>query len=237
MIEAIDLGYFTPYDYNIRAARMTKQEQNDYIEFRKKIGQQMHLDSSPAVHQSRLLFKSISGKIRIFSEIIRSYFKPGQHGLVYCAHDAFLNQAREALSEIGAEWWEYTSHNINDRDLHMTLFEERGGIMLAVKCLDEGVDIPKITHGIILSSSTVEREFVQRRGRMLRSAEGKRKAVIFDAVTLPNLGTTDPFIQESILKHELTRIDHFAEDARNSQEVQIMLRALQDRLNIRLGCE
>ena len=232
--EAIGLGYLTPYDYQIKAARMTEQEQNDYLEFRSKIGQQMHLDSSPAVHQSRLLIKSISGKIRIFSEIIRSNFKPGQHWLVYCAHDAFLNQARDALIEIGADWWEYTSHNINDRDLHMTLFEQRGGIMLAVKCLDEGVDIPKITHGIILSSSTVEREFVQRRGRMLRSADGKKKAVIYDAVTLPYLGTADKLIQESIMKHELSRIGHFAQDARNLQEINIMMKSLHERLHIRL---
>ena len=103
----------------------------------------------------------------------------------------------------------------------MESFRDYGGIMLAVKCLDEGVDIPGITHGIILSSSTVEREFVQRRGRMLRGAEGKTKAVIYDAVTMPYIQTKNPQIIESITKHEIARINHFKEDATNKDEIDV----------------
>ena len=221
--QAMDLDYLTKYDYNIHVVEMTEEETNDYVAFREQIGEQMHWDSPTAVHQSRLLIKGISGKINAFANVIRDHYKPGQHWLVYCSHDGFLQQARRVLQDADHEWWEYTSHNSESRDTHMESFRTYGGIMLAVKCLDEGVDIPSITHGIILSSSTVEREFVQRRGRMLRGAEGKTKAVIYDAVTMPHIGTTDSGIIDSIMRHEIARIQHFEEDATNKDEIKIIL--------------
>jgi superfamily II DNA or RNA helicase len=220
--QAMDLGYLTKYDYNIHVVEMTEEETNDYVAFREEIGKQMHWDNPTAVHQSRLLIKGISGKINAFANVIDDHYKPGQHWLVYCSHDGFLQQAKRVLREADHEWWEYTSHNSESRDTHMESFRTYGGIMLAVKCLDEGVDIPSITHGIILSSSTVEREFVQRRGRMLRGAEGKTKAVIYDAVTMPYIGTTDSEIIDSIMRHEIARIQHFEEDATNKGEIEII---------------
>tara|TARA_B100000683_G_scaffold224019_1_gene222109 strand:+ start:2939 stop:4978 length:2040 start_codon:yes stop_codon:yes gene_type:complete len=219
--QAMDLGYLTKYDYNIEPVEMTEQETEDYIEFRSQIGRQMHWETPTAVHQSRLLIKGISGKISAFRKVISKHFTKGQHWLVYCSHDGFLQQAKRVLQEEDIEWWEYTSHNIDSREEHMEGFRNYGGVMLAVKCLDEGVDIPSITHGIILSSSTVEREFVQRRGRMLRGAEGKQKAVIYDAVTLPYIGVSDSDTVDSIMRHEFSRIEHFAEDATNKEEIHL----------------
>ena len=103
----------------------------------------------------------------------------------------------------------------------MSEFERAGGVLLAVKCLDEGVDVPKISHGIILSSSTKEREFVQRRGRMLRSAPGKKKSVIFDVICLPHPSVSSKDLIDAIVGHEVTRVSHFAEDALNSDELRI----------------
>ena len=231
--DAIEKGYLTPYEYNIHHAEMTEQEQADYDEYRKLIPKQMHYENPSAIHLSRSIVKSISGKIKILREIVESNYKKGQHWLIYCSHEDFLDSAKEVLIELGLEWWEYTSHNEDSRDIHMSQFEEHGGLMLAVKCLDEGVDIPKITHGIILSSSTVEREFIQRRGRMLRSAEGKKKAVIFDAVSIPHIGASRKSI-ESIMKHEISRTTHFENDAMNKEELQIILKSLNETFDIRV---
>jgi ERCC4-related helicase len=72
---------------------------------------------------------------------------------------------------------------------------------LAIRCLDEGVNIPCISHGIILSSTTNPREFIQRRGRLLRQYTGKPYSRIFDAFALPS---NDPgesgFILSGILR-------------------------------------
>ena len=230
--EAIEKGYLTPYDYRIHRANMTKKEQTDYDKYRQLIPKQMNYDNPSAVHLSRSIVKSISAKIRVLKEIVKSNYKEGQNWLIYCSHDEFLDSARSVLKELDLEWWEYTSHNEDSRDIHMSEFKESGGLMLAVKCLDEGVDIPKISHGIILSSSTIEREFIQRRGRMLRSAPGKKKAVIFDAVSTPHISASKKSIK-SIMKHEVSRIEHFKDDALNEKELTIELNGLREIFEIR----
>ena len=67
-----------------------------------------------------------------------------------------------------------------DRAAVLKSLAEQGGIVIAIKCLDEGVDIPNCDNALILASSTVSREYIQRRGRVLRTAPGKTHAVIHD---------------------------------------------------------
>ena len=58
--------------------------------------------------------------------------------------------------------------------------------LVAIRCLDEGINIPSIKSAVILSSNDDYREFVQRRGRILRLFEGKEKADIYDVLILPS---------------------------------------------------
>ena len=94
--------------------------------------------------------------------------------------------------------------------------------IVAIKCLDEGVNIPSIHTAYILASSTNPREYVQRRGRVLRLAPNKQYAEIYDFITLPRKLENIYGIPEEILKNdlglikrELTRIDEFATEALN----------------------
>ena len=94
--------------------------------------------------------------------------------------------------------------------------------LVAIKCLDEGVDIPATRRAFILSSTTNEKQFIQRRGRILRRAEGKEFAEIFDFVTLPrhldkviNDGVSSDAEIFLILK-EYNRIKEFSRLAMNS---------------------
>lgn len=99
-------------------------------------------------------------------------------------------------------------------------------IITAIKCLDEGVNIPAIKTAYILASSTNPREYVQRRGRVLRKFEGKDYAEIYDFITLPrNLEDAISINKESLIsdlglvKRELTRILDFADTASNYSEI------------------
>ena len=65
-------------------------------------------------------------------------------------------------------------------------FSLQSGILLSIRCLDEGVDIPKISHAVIAASSQNPRQFIQRRGRVLRKSPEKLNAVIYDCIVLPN---------------------------------------------------
>ena len=62
--------------------------------------------------------------------------------------------------------------------------------MVAIRCLDEGINIPSIKSALILSSNDNYREFVQRRGRILRQYGDKKMANIYDVVVLPSYGNS-----------------------------------------------
>ncbi len=70
----------------------------------------------------------------------------------------------------------YHSDMEGDRDATMSWFREFGGILVSIRCLDEGVDIPDVSHALILASSQNPRQFIQRRGRVLRKAPHKHIA-------------------------------------------------------------
>jgi superfamily II DNA or RNA helicase len=76
----------------------------------------------------------------------------------------------------------------SDRSTVLSSLRAHGGIVVAIRCLDEGVDIPVTDHALILASSTVEREYVQRRGRVLRTAPGKLNAEIHDLLLVNEAG-------------------------------------------------
>lgn len=97
--------------------------------------------------------------------------------------------------------------------------------LVAIKCLDEGVNIPSIKTAFILASSTNPKEYIQRRGRVLRKFPGKDYAVIFDFITLPFPVDTLSFQRDEIInstkglvKREIIRMLDFAEIAENPSE-------------------
>lgn len=95
--------------------------------------------------------------------------------------------------------------------------------LVAIKCLDEGVNIPKIKTAFILASSTNPKEYIQRRGRVLRKAEGKDFATIYDFITLPrNLKeikrNEEMDYDEALIKREVSRMREFSELSINPYE-------------------
>lgn len=94
--------------------------------------------------------------------------------------------------------------------------------IIAIKCLDEGVNIPSIETAYLLASSTNPREYVQRRGRVLRKFSGKQYSIIYDFITLPRdleiasrLSEDDLKGDVGLVKKELIRMEDFASDAIN----------------------
>ncbi len=103
-------------------------------------------------------------------------------------------------------------------------------VLIAIKCLDEGVNIPKIRTAFILASTTNPKEYIQRRGRVLRLAEGKDFAEIYDFITLPYELDDVPSLTEdqlkktlSLVRNELSRAEEFSRLAMNMIEAQYVL--------------
>ena len=88
--------------------------------------------------------------------------------------------------------------------------------MFAMYCLDEGIDVPEFQSAILVSSSTSKREYIQRRGRILRTS-GKKVAYLYDVIVLPNPHSyvVDQKDADAIIEHEKVRIHKLAADAIN----------------------
>jgi len=96
-------------------------------------------------------------------------------------------------------------------------------ILLAIDCLDEGVDVPAVDTAIILASSSNKRQFIQRRGRILRRAEGKKMATLIDVIALPprSIGRDAKWM----LNGELARAREMAELAHNKYDALMQIKA------------
>lgn len=108
--------------------------------------------------------------------------------------------------------------NISEREYIIRRFKEREyKILIAIKCLDEGIDIPTANCGILMASSTNPREYVQRIGRIIRQSEDKRFAFLYDLCVETSRESCENFtIEKSIRAKETLRMKEIAENAINS---------------------
>lgn len=105
--------------------------------------------------------------------------------------------------------------------------------LVAMRCLDEGVDIPDARLGYLLASSSNPRQFIQRRGRLLRRADGKDRAVIIDYLAVPPAGTPINFaVERALLIRELERANEFGKLSENYETTLQVLRPLKERYQL-----
>ncbi len=105
--------------------------------------------------------------------------------------------------------------------------------LVAIKCLDEGLDVPSANVGVIMASSGNPREFIQRRGRLLRKHKDKKCAEIFDFfVTPPREVIESSEMYKNQISKEMKRIVEFSKSARNELALSKQLKELKTRLRI-----
>ena len=105
-----------------------------------------------------------------------------------------------------------------------------------MKCLDEGVDVPRTEMAIFCASTGNPRQFVQRRGRILRTHKDKSLAYIYDLVVVPKIEKDSPYynMERSMLKKELERVIDFASLSTNSSYAEKVLFDTIDYYNLNL---
>lgn len=112
-------------------------------------------------------------------------------------------------------------------------------MLFAMKCLDEGVDVPRTEVGIFTSSTGNPRQFIQRRGRLLRKHKDKTFATIYDLIVVPNFNYNrdrSTFeMERSLVRGELTRVAYFASLASNYNEISSTLSELADYYELELS--
>jgi superfamily II DNA or RNA helicase len=167
--------------------------------------------------------------------VIADNYEHGEAWLVYCDDSDQLAQVRDALLARGINTLEFHTNSEGATDVDLYEFESSGGVMLSINCLDEGVDIPRISHALVLASSSTRREFIQRRGRVLRQHSSKTRAVIHDA--LVETGGFDDPESVSFLKKELARAWEFVESASDSESTRVQIQNLAAENGIILSME
>ena len=205
------------------------------------------------VYERARLLASAHSKTETLKECLKRY-KNEKYILIYCGatikrgDDGTAKKLIEEITdivnnEIGIKAHKFTSEeDINERLYLKEMFSEgMYQALTAIKCLDEGVNIPNIRTAFIMASSRNPKEFIQRRGRLLRKARGKEKATIYDFVVLPRplskvrIGDYDS--DKSIIMGEMSRVYEFGRLALNPIETDRMLEDVQNAYDVRFDLD
>ncbi len=223
----------TPYYYYPHLVPLTDEELEQYQELSLKIARLSHQKDKQKqqaldmllIRRARLM-NNAENKLSVLAELIDQQ-ENIKHTLCYCSPEQIDAVLRLLGLEKGLLVHRFTAEeSTKERQQLLADFaEERLQILVAMKCLDEGVDVPNTNTAYIAASSGNPREFIQRRGRILRKAPGKEFSYIHDLITVPpsaigtSLRDSPTFASErSIIRKELQRFKEFANLAQNKHK-------------------
>lgn len=249
--QAIDSGALCEYYYVPHIVDLAAEEIEEYQRLTAKIGRlsasqsdEIALEDNPALQQA--LFKrarligTAQRKLDVLIELLGGESNVS-HTLVYCSDGSTGIEPSDGQRHVDAT----TERIRSEYDLTVERFTARESqaerkqllerfeagdidILTSIRCLDEGVDIPATKNAHILASTSNPRQYVQRRGRILRTHPGKDFAVIHDFVTVPNVNGRPAFLSGSeyaaerqLLEKELERVSTFADAARNHPDAEV----------------
>jgi DNA phosphorothioation system restriction enzyme len=254
LADAIRQKALVHYLYYPILVELTETESRKYSYLTKKIGWALWGDEkveyndalTPLLMQRARLIGAAANKLTALRELMINRLDTA-HTLFYCGDGSIegatrknnnrqLTETTKLLgSELGYRVNTYTATTpLAERERLRQEFEsgELQGLV-AIRCLDEGVDIPAIRNAVILASSSNPRQFIQRRGRILRPHPGKERATLFDMIVLPpDLGRATLEVERNLLRKELKRFLEFADLADNAGEARVKLLQLQRRYGI-----
>jgi DNA phosphorothioation system restriction enzyme len=257
--DAIQQGALVHYLYYPLFVELTEAEGIAYAKITAKIGKALQYrqqenvsltgfaeseDLTPLLMQRSRLIGAAENKLTALRQLMKNRLETS-HTLFYCSDassesgNSNLQQLKAVAKILGNELnyrvSTYTADtSLTERETLRHEFEsgELQGLV-AIRCLDEGIDIPAIQTAVILSSSGNPRQFIQRRGRVLRPHPSKERATIFDMIVIPpDLERKTLEVERNLLKKELKRFVEFADLADNSGEARIKLLSLQKKYNL-----
>lgn len=249
---AIEENKLTKYKYYPIIVSLSETEKEAYGELSRQISKclikgkngKIKLNEKGkrlALRRARIVAGAVN-KIEVLEEVITPY-KDDKHILVYCGAARVLDPDKENTevdeddlrqidivtnllgNKMKMKVSQFTSNeSVEERAVLKREFAAGDTLqaLIAIKCLDEGVNIPSIRTAFILASTTNPKEYIQRRGRVLRLAEGKDYAEIYDFITLPrpldevcSLTEEEMKRELTLVKNELCRAEEFARIAMN----------------------
>lgn len=247
MKQAIEEGILCHYDYYPIFIELTSSEMEEYERISDQLRKYIDVDTGKykpnaeklLLKRKRIIHKAENKKIAI-SDLLEELkqkqkldytfvFVPEGYEPDYSINDSYnidqddihiIDEYAQMFKEHGYSYHKYIS-GLDDAPSILQNFADGDiQILLSMKCLDEGVDIPRAEHAIFCSSTGNPRQFVQRRGRVLRKCKGKEKARIWDLiVTPPNILDESNKIERNLFFNEVKRIVNFAALADNQIDI------------------
>ncbi|MBV7440218.1 DEAD/DEAH box helicase family protein [Weeksellaceae bacterium TAE3-ERU29] len=242
MEDAIKNGFLCKYKYRPYFASFNNDEWEEYMELTKQIPKAKEGEkiNTTAALKRQLLKDQIASKKIVLKEVIKhikeSFVLDYNNTIVYCmkgsnneTEEKYIYELQDYIKEEFPEINTATfTSETEERDLLLQDFEnEKVSILYAIKCLDEGVNIPKVMNAIFLANGQNYREYVQRRGRVLRNYSDaetnfvKEYAHLFDVLAMP---TVDQFNSNrstglNLIVSEFKRLYEFYKNA--EQEISV----------------
>jgi DNA phosphorothioation system restriction enzyme len=254
LADAIRQGALVHYLYYPILVELTEAETRIYAKLTKRIGWAM-MDEEKIENNDTLtsllmqrarLIGTASNKLESLRKLMINRLD-SSHTLFYCGdgsvEGAVSVESGRQLAAVTRLLGTELGYRINTYTAETSLAEredlrhqfETGKLqgLVAIRCLDEGVDIPAVQTAVILASSGNPRQFIQRRGRILRPHPGKERATLFDMIVLPpDLGRETLEVERNLLKKELRRLLEFADLADNAGQARIKLLRLQQKYGL-----
>lgn len=242
--DAVRDGHLCKYSYFIHTVSLDDDERQEWEVLRQRIGAAVGQAKGEVTEnvqqlliQRARIVKSAREKIGVAVGVLEQHYEldKKQAWLVYCDNRYQVDAVRLAATGRGIRTQEYHTQMAGDGGVALAEFSREGGVLVAINCLDEGVDIPRISHAVVLASSTTRRQFIQRRGRVLRQHETKHRAVIHDLL-VDTSGFKDPE-SVSFMRTELARALEFVRSAADSSATEVEIRRLAQQAGVDIDAE
>ena len=236
--KALEMKCLVPYYYHPIFVYSTEEEENNFSKLTQRIttcfnaqGSCINPDLLVTLLRSRLrVIAMAEGKFAKLDSFLQEHDHLS-HFVVYCGDGKVTDEntekrhiqvVKELLSQHGYTSAQFTAQETMAERMKLIDAFDTGifSALAAIRCLDEGINIPSIESAMILASNDDYREFVQRRGRILRKHGDKDHADIYDLVVLPSPNTP------GIAAIELRRYAEYAKLARNWQQLEPELNKL-----------
>lgn len=246
--EGIKEGRLCKYRYLPFFAFLDRHETQDYMTYTKSIGrivaqieklrkkgkrdQKLEGQLRRLLERRSDILKTATDKIRVYKKIISS--KPPKPYVVFMDDNAQIKQIKKAhveeIRDLNANFGVNENPAINIFSGEMKEFQREEVIkdalrsntpIFAMQCLDEGISLPELQSAILISSTTSTRQYIQRRGRILRAKDKNKIANLYDIIVLPSptQNNQENRLIENAVRSEQRRVEELASCAENKWEV------------------
>ena len=250
--QAIADEVLTGYRYHLHKVYMNDEEIEEYAEITEKINTMVAIkERGGAINNDVLtmlfmkrarLLGSLEDKFKKITEILQSR-SIGSHTLFYCGDgsvemedgnetedtDSSLRDVERIALILHKRGWKTSRFTAEETQSQRTAilnnFKSKTiDAIVAIRVLDEGFDVPACREAFLLASSRNERQFIQRRGRILRKSPGKAEASIHDFIVLP--AGIKGGIYTGLVEKELARAGEFVRVAENREDTEMQVREI-----------